>query len=84
MEERSRRWAQMGPGAAGGVPAPGGPGLPFLGAIPIHPDVRAGGDQGRPVVIDRPESDYSRALKSIAGRLAQQVSIATIGAGGRA
>ena len=37
-----------------------------------------------PVVIDRPESDYSRALKSIAGRLAQQVSIATIGAGGRA
>jgi len=35
-------------------------------------------------VIDRPESDYSRALKSIAGRLAQQVSIATIGAGGRA
>jgi len=84
VEERSRRWAQMGPGAAGGVPAPGGPGLPFLGAIPIHPDVRAGGDQGRPVVIDRPESDYSRALKSIAGRLAQQVSIATIGAGGRA
>ena len=76
VEERSRRWAQMGPGPAGE------PGLPFLGAIPIHPDVRAGGDQGRPVVIDQPESDYSRALRSIAGRLAQQVSIATIGAGG--
>src|SRR2546426_5529237 len=38
VEERSRRWAQMGPGPAGE------PGLPFLGAIPIHPDVRAGGD----------------------------------------
>jgi ATP-binding protein involved in chromosome partitioning len=77
VEERARRWAEMGPGPAGE------PGLPFLGAIPIHPDVRAGGDQGRPVVIEHPDSDTSRALRGIAGRLAQQVSIATIGAGGR-
>ena len=30
-------------------------GLPFLGAIPIHPDARAGGDAGRPVVRERPD-----------------------------
>jgi ATP-binding protein involved in chromosome partitioning len=55
-------------------------GLPFLGSVPLHPEVRAGGDQGRPVVLAQPESDYGRALTRIAGRLAQRVSIQTIGA----
>lgn len=50
-------------------------GLPFLGAIPIHPAVREGGDGGRPVVIAEPDSEYGRALSRIAGHLAQRVSI---------
>jgi ATP-binding protein involved in chromosome partitioning len=50
-------------------------GLPFLGAIPIHPDVRAGGDTGKPVVLDKPDSPYARALTEIAGQLARRVSI---------
>jgi ATP-binding protein involved in chromosome partitioning len=50
-------------------------GLPFLGAVPMHPDVRAGGDQGRPVVLTDPDSPHGRALSEIAGRLAQRVSI---------
>ena len=50
-------------------------GLPFLGAIPIHPDVRAGGDSGKPVVLDKPDSAYAQALIEIAGRLARRVSI---------
>jgi len=50
-------------------------GLPFLGAIPLHPDVRAGGDAGRPIVLDGPESPQARALTEIAGRLAQRISI---------
>src|SRR5437773_6268465 len=33
-------------------------GLPFLGAVPLHPDVRSGGDQGAPVVLARPDSEY--------------------------
>jgi ATP-binding protein involved in chromosome partitioning len=55
--------------------------IPFLGAIPLHPDVRIGGDQGRPVVVDRADTDYARTLSEIAGRLAQQVSIQTLGVG---
>jgi ATP-binding protein involved in chromosome partitioning len=55
-------------------------GLPFLGAIPLHPDVRAGGDQGRPVVLAQPDSPYGRAFAEIAGQLARRVSIQTIGA----
>ena len=54
-------------------------GLPFLGAVPLHPEVRIGGDQGRPVVLAAPDSGYARALAQIAGHLAQRVSIQTIG-----
>ncbi len=54
-------------------------GLPFLGAIPLHPRVRAGGDEGRPAVLAEPESEYGRTLARIAGHLAQRVSIQTIG-----
>ncbi|MGH7743161.1 MAG: Mrp/NBP35 family ATP-binding protein, partial [Candidatus Eiseniibacteriota bacterium] len=57
-------------------------GLPFLGSIPLHPDVRAGGDSGRPIVAGKPESEYARAFSRIAGHLAQRVSIQTLGAGG--
>ena len=55
-------------------------GVPFLGAVPLHGAVRRGGDEGRPVVVDDPGSEYARALREIAGRLAQRVSIQTHGA----
>jgi ATP-binding protein involved in chromosome partitioning len=54
--------------------------IPYLGSIPIHPDVRAGGDEGRPVVSTMPESPFARALSAVAGELARRVSIQTIGA----
>jgi ATP-binding protein involved in chromosome partitioning len=57
-------------------------GIPFLGAIPLHPDVRAGGDEGRPVVLAHPESEYSQAIVRIAGALAQRISIQTVGVAG--
>jgi len=50
-------------------------GLPFLGAIPMQPDVRAGGDAGRPIVAGDSGGDAARILREIAGRLAQQISI---------
>ena len=56
-------------------------GLPFLGAIPLHPDVRAGGDRGAPVVLTQPESEYGRAFRDLAGQLARRVSIQTLGVG---
>jgi predicted Fe-Mo cluster-binding NifX family protein len=41
-------------------------GVPYLGAIPIEPEVAASGDSGRPVVSSRPDSEAARAF----GRLA--------------
>jgi len=54
-------------------------GLPFLGSIPLHPEVRLGGDTGQPVVAALPDSSYAAELRRIAGGLAQRVSIQTLG-----
>ncbi len=56
-------------------------GLPFLGAIPLHPAVRAAGDEGRPAVLDTAGSEYAAAFSKIAGELARRVSIQAVGAG---
>jgi ATP-binding protein involved in chromosome partitioning len=53
-------------------------GLPFLGAIPLHPAVREAGDGGRPIVAAAPESDEARAFTRIAGHLAQRTSILAV------
>lgn len=50
-------------------------GIPFLGAVPLGMEVREGGDSGVPVVIGRPDSPQSQALRGIAERIAQQISI---------
>ena len=54
-------------------------GLTFLGAVPLHPDVRRAGDEGKPVVLSHPDTEYGRAFTRIAGHLAQQISIQTVG-----
>src|SRR5262245_683080 len=54
-------------------------GLPFLGALPLEPSVRKGGDTGAPIVAADPESEAARAFRTIAGALAQRISIATLG-----
>jgi ATP-binding protein involved in chromosome partitioning len=53
-------------------------GLPFLGAVPIEPQVREGGDQGVPVVVRAPRSRSAVALTRIAERVAQAASIAAL------
>ncbi len=40
-------------------------GVPFLGAIPMDPSVREGGDQGDPIVLMDPESKVATAFRAI-------------------
>lgn len=40
--------------------------LPFLGAVPLDPKVREGGDLGVPPVAGAPESPAGRALTEVA------------------
>jgi ATP-binding protein involved in chromosome partitioning len=56
--------------------------VPFLGEIPIDPNVRIGGDRGMPVVIASPESPVSIALKDIAEKTAARISVMAIQGGG--
>jgi ATP-binding protein involved in chromosome partitioning len=57
-------------------------GIPFLGSIPIDPRIRAGGDEGTPMVVSHPDSPASAAFRTIAGQLAAQISVHVIGGSG--
>ncbi len=49
--------------------------VPFLGEIPLHLRIREGGDAGRPVVVDAPDSPQAEAFFHVARNLAAQVSV---------
>ncbi|RME08032.1 MAG: iron-sulfur cluster carrier protein ApbC [Anaerolineae bacterium] len=65
-------------GSGGGQKLAEEAGVPFLGAIPIDPAVREGGDSGKPVVVSRPDSPVAKALKALAEDLAARVSVAAM------
>jgi len=50
-------------------------GLPFLGEIPLEPDVAVGGDSGVPIVEKNPDSASAKAYRDISGAIAAQLSI---------
>ncbi|MBS3752848.1 MAG: Mrp/NBP35 family ATP-binding protein [Anaerolineales bacterium] len=48
--------------------------VPYMGSIPIDPEVRKGGDEGVPVVISEPDAEVSVALRQVAEKIAGQAS----------
>jgi ATP-binding protein involved in chromosome partitioning len=46
----------------------------FLGGIPMDPAVREGGDSGKPIVIENPDSAVTAALEEIAIKTALRAS----------
>ncbi len=49
-------------------------GVPFLGEIPLHLDIRTTSDSGHPIVVSQPDSAHAKAYKNIAGRVWKQLS----------
>jgi ATP-binding protein involved in chromosome partitioning len=49
-------------------------GVPFLGGIPLHTEIRKSGDEGRPVVGVAPDSPESAAFIKIAGLVSGMLS----------
>jgi ATP-binding protein involved in chromosome partitioning len=52
--------------------------VPFLGAIPMNPNVRVGGDSGKPIIVSDPEADAAKALRALAESVAARVSVAAL------
>ncbi len=65
-------------GSGGGKKLAEESGVPFIGAIPLDPAVREGGDAGAPVVVSKPDSPVAQALKAVAEDLAAKVSVAAM------
>ena len=55
-------------------------GVPFLGELPIEPELRAGLDRAEPIVAVNPGHRVSSIFKEIAGRVAEQLTQSEDGA----
>ena len=56
-------------GAGGGRELADQLGVPLLGQVPLVPELRVGGDEGRPIVVTDPDDEASRAFVAIAEQI---------------
>jgi ATP-binding protein involved in chromosome partitioning len=63
-------------GKGGGEKMAAASGVPFIGAIPMDPAVRVGGDGGVPIVVSSPQSPSAKALIAVAQDIAAKLSVA--------
>lgn len=50
-------------------------GVPLLAAIPLDPRVAEGGDSGKPIAVDLPDTEVGKAYKKLAGDVAASLSV---------
>lgn len=60
-------------GEGGGAATASSLGTGLIGQVPLHPEIRAGGDTGNPVVVAHPESRASVVFRQIAETLLRQL-----------
>lgn len=69
--DTGRRYAIFGEG--GGQRVADEYGVPLLGQLPLDPDTRAGGDEGAPITVRRPDSAQARAFGELARRVVERI-----------
>ena len=62
-------------GRGGGRKAAEEFGLEFLGVVDLDPAIARGGDQGRPIVIEAPDSAAAKAFRALAGQVAARLAV---------
>jgi ATP-binding protein involved in chromosome partitioning len=65
-------------GSGGGEDAAKLMGVEFLGRVELDPHVRIGGDSGRPIVVDEPESVAAKSFRDLARKVAARISVMTL------
>jgi ATP-binding protein involved in chromosome partitioning len=65
-------------GTGGGEEAARLIGTEFLGSIELDPQIRIGGDQGKPVVVEYPDSETAKAFRTLAQKIAARISVMTM------
>lgn len=53
----------------------------FLGEVPLESEIRAGGDEGQPIVVRDPNSPAAKSLRQIARKVAAAVSLRNLRSG---
>ena len=61
-------------GAGGGQELADELGVPLLGQIPLLPQLREGGDDGRPIAAVAPDSEAAQPFQAIAERIAVELA----------
>ncbi len=57
-------------------------GIPFLGAVPLDPRIVVGGDEGKPFVVEHPDTPAAKAFEGIVKRVRENLKPATPRASG--
>ena len=65
-------------GAGGGEDLAKAANVDFIGAVPIEPAIREGGDNGKPILISLPDSAAAKALQKIAFDTAYKSSLVAV------
>jgi ATP-binding protein involved in chromosome partitioning len=65
-------------GSGGGEEAAKLMGVEYLGRIELDPRVRVGGDSGRPIVVDAPDSPAAQSFRELARKVAARISVMTL------
>ena len=52
-------------------------GVPFLGEVPLHMDIREKSDSGQPVVVSVPDGPHAQAYRDIAARVRDGLQVAS-------
>ncbi len=50
-------------------------GVDFLGEVPIDPRIVEGGDAGRPILVQAPDSLAAQAFRDLAGKVARSLAV---------
>lgn len=65
-------------GSGGGEKLAKEAGVGFIGAVPLDPAVREGGDAGTPIVVSHPDSKAAQAMQAIAADVSLKASVLAI------